>query len=202
MRKCVPPPEPSPPSRRLPRPPPASTQRDSMSKRHDRLARYLGGLYAYAVSLCRDRDEARDLVQGCAEKALSARNVPGDDAAYRAWLFRILRNHFIDQKRAAVELDRLDEDSATPAMDRWQYEESLVNTLTVRRGIDRLRLEHREVLALVDMAGFTYAEAAALIEVPVGTVMSRLSRARRALLARIASDNLRSLPRRAVGEEQ
>lgn len=168
-------------------------------KRHDRLARHLGKLYAYACSLSRDVDDARDLVQGCAEKALSARNVPRDDDAYRAWLFRILRNHFIDLKRAERLTDPLDEESAAMTTDAWRYEQALIDALTVRRSITKLSLEHREVLALVDMAGFSYAEAAALTDVPVGTIMSRLSRARRALLALIAKDNVRSLPQRRIG---
>jgi RNA polymerase sigma-70 factor (ECF subfamily) len=62
-----------------------------------------------------------------------------------------------------------------------------------------LRLEHREVIGLVDMAGFTYTEAAGLIGIPAGTVMSRLSRARKSLLRSIQEDNVRKLPARPKG---
>jgi len=61
-----------------------------------RIEAYLRRLYGYAVSLAGNHHQAEDLVQECALRALTAKNVPGDEPAYRAWLFRILRNAFVD----------------------------------------------------------------------------------------------------------
>lgn len=166
----------------------------------DRLEPYLGRLFGYAISLTNDRDHALELMQDCMVKALAARAAPADEAAYRAWLFRILRNAAIDRwhNGAPATLCLEDEpDIADPASVR--VEESLINQLTVRAGMSCLSGAHREIIALVDIAGFSYAETAALLQVPVGTVMSRVSRARRALLAAISEHNVYSLVRRHKG---
>src|SRR3546814_4924077 len=87
--------------RRAPPPPlyfPVATCGGSVSERVERaLQLQRARLYGYAVSLTRDRESARDLLQDCAVKALSASSAPTDDAALRAWLFRILRNAWIDR---------------------------------------------------------------------------------------------------------
>jgi len=166
----------------------------------DRLEAYLGRLFGYAISLTDDRDVALEVLQDCMVKALAARAEPADESAYRAWLFRILRNAAIDRWRnGRPAIQPLDEepDIADPASLR--VEESLINRLTVRAGMTSLSGAHREIIALVDIAGFSYAEAAALLELPVGTVMSRLCRARRALLAAISEHNVYSLARRREG---
>lgn len=166
----------------------------------DRLKPYMGRLFGYALSLSSDRDLALELVQDCMVKALAARETPAPEAAYRAWLFRILRNAAIDRLRnGATAVLNLDEepDLADPVSVR--IEESLINRLTVRSGMARLSGAHRDIIALIDIAGFSYAEAAGLLDVPLGTVMSRLSRARHALLEAISDHNVHSLPQRRGG---
>jgi RNA polymerase sigma-70 factor (ECF subfamily) len=164
--------------------------------RRCRLEAYLGRLFGYGLSLANDRERARDLVQECALKALSAKRVPRDEAAYRAWLFRILRNDFLDRQRrrgrlgTAVDLDQVDMVDG----EIWHTDDRLISALTVRLGMARLSPAHREVLAVVDIGGFSYAEAAAFLSVPVGTVMSRLCRARRALLHSIGEGKVRPFP--------
>jgi RNA polymerase sigma-70 factor (ECF subfamily) len=167
--------------------------------RNERLAQHLSGLFGYALSLCGNREDARDLVQNCALKSFTARNVPSDARAYRSWLFRILRNLFIDEARSRSAFALCIEGYAESQPDAFRYEEALINSLTLERGMQGLRLEHREVIGLVDMAGFTYTEAAGLIGIPAGTVMSRLSRARKSLLRSIQEDNVRKLPARPKG---
>ncbi len=167
-----------------------------------RLEPYLDRLLGYAVSLTSQMEQARDLVQSCALKALTASVTPKDEPAYRAWLFRILRNLHIDQLRrearspvveslADEEIDGMGNSGPTP--DVFSFQHRQLNQLAVRDGLSRLRLDHREILVLVDMAGFSYQEAADLIQVPVGTVMSRLSRAREALLTELGGAR-RTLP--------
>ncbi len=164
--------------------------------RRCRLEGYLGRLFGYALSLTNDREQARDLVQECALKALSAARAPRDEAAYRAWLFRILRNAFLDRRRRAGHLDQVVEiDEAEVANGEiWHTDDRLISAITVRLGMAKLSPAHREIIAVVDVVGFSYAEAAVFLDVPVGTVMSRLSRARQALLYRIGESKVRPLP--------
>ncbi|MCB1739421.1 MAG: sigma-70 family RNA polymerase sigma factor [Gammaproteobacteria bacterium] len=154
-----------------------------------RIEPYLDRLFGYAFSLAGQREEAEDLLQECALRALGASSVPVDERAYRAWLFRILRNLFLDRRRRSVREPVSESQADMQVIADWtvlqQEEMRRINILTVRAGLARLALAHREVLALVDIAGFSYAEAAEQLGVPVGTVMSRVSRARLALLAQI-----------------
>jgi RNA polymerase sigma-70 factor (ECF subfamily) len=156
---------------------------------------YLPRLFGYAVSLTLDRDAARDLVQDCALKALEARRVPADEPAFRAWLFTIVRNAFLDGRRRldrSPEVEIEDHDDAAFA---GGHDDSLINAISVRVGMTRLSREHREILALIDVAGFSYGEAATVLDVPAGTVMSRVSRARRALLKSVVAGNVHALER-------
>ncbi|HEY5789359.1 MAG TPA: RNA polymerase sigma factor, partial [Gammaproteobacteria bacterium] len=165
-------------------------------------------LYGYAVHLAGGSDDARELVQVCALKALAARNIPGDERAYRSWLFRILRNSWFDEcrrrRRQPLSWDSLEKAKDTPGNETWlpdvsTVEKRLFNRLAVREGLARLGAEHREVLVLVDMAGFSYQDTAELLEVPIGTVMSRVSRARRRLLQALEEPAVRPLRLRLVG---
>ncbi len=144
---------------------------------------YVERLFGYAMSLCRNTHEAEDLVQDSAAKALAARRVPTDEPAYRAWLFRILRNTFLDnRRRQQTASSALESAAAEPAMEFWEGDERLINNLAVKCELAKLPQAHSEILTLIDVVGLSYAEAAGLLGVPAGTVMSRVSRARRALL--------------------
>ncbi len=164
--------------------------------RRNRLEGYLSRLFGYGFSLTNDREQAGDLVQECALKALSATRVPTDEAAYRAWLFRILRNAFHDRQRRRGRRGQIVEltDEAAPDGDIWHSDDRLISALTVRLGLAKLSGAHREILAVIDMVGFSYAEAAELLGVPIGTVMSRVSRARQALLVSIGESKVRPFP--------
>jgi RNA polymerase sigma-70 factor, ECF subfamily len=160
-----------------------------------RIEPYLQRLFGYAFSLARDRHRAEDLVQECAIRALAAKNAPTDEPAYRAWLFRILRNAFYDRRRR----DRIAAEAAKDVnfpgtMEFWHGDERFISVLTVKLEMAKLPAPQREILALIDIAGLSYAEAAEFLEVPVGTVMSRISRARRALLDAITASNVHELP--------
>lgn len=83
----------------------------------------------------------------------------------------------------------------------WRHDDRLIAEITVKQALERLDATHRDIIELVDLAGFRYAEAAEILGVPVGTVMSRLSRARLALLDEIGGRNVTPFPtgRRHVG---
>ncbi len=131
--------------------------------------------------MVRQKEDAEDLVQITAGKALKAANVPQCAVEYRKWLFRVLRNVFIDKYRKnqlsrSINYDADCERLASP-------ESSLSDVLTVRCALDSIKDEYKEIIYLVDIAGFSYSETSDIMKIPMGTVMSRLSRARRALLA-------------------
>lgn len=165
-----------------------------------RIEPYLGRLYRYAFSLCRDEDAARDLVQQCAVKALAARSVPADEAAYRAWLFIILRNALIDDRRRHRSAESAREAAAEgeyrPELEFWREDERLINTVSVKQAMGKLGENDREIIGLVDLGGLSYAEAAGVLDIPVGTVMSRISRARGRLLALLEPSNVTPIPLR------
>lgn len=151
-------------------------------------------LFGYAVSLCGDREAARDLIQSSAVKALDTSAPPHEPAAARAWLFRVVRNDWIDRgRRAAVRV--ADAEPVELVGGPWAYEDARIAAITVRQGLERLDPGQREIIELVDLAGFRYAEAAAILDVPIGTVMSRLSRARLALLEAIEGGKVTPLER-------
>jgi RNA polymerase sigma-70 factor (ECF subfamily) len=155
-----------------------------------RLQGQLKGLLGFAFTLTRDQDTARDLVQDTAVKALSAVNVPHDETAFRVWLFRILRNTFIDQTRrhSPSYVDPGDLEQAAGS-DQWD-EERQITVLAVREAFQSISSDHRDVLVLVDVAGMSYDEAAGILDLPRGTIMSRISRARASLVSKIESDNV------------
>lgn len=156
---------------------------------HQALTGLLPRLYAFARTMLADADAARDLVQEAVTRALAARRVPDDAPAYRAWMFRIVRNAALDEirrlKRPAPDIGAGD--------GIWSYDDASIAKITVEQGLATLPAAHREIISLIDIAGFSYGEAAELLHVPVGTVMSRIARARSALLAAIETSSVRPL---------
>ncbi|MET3794293.1 RNA polymerase sigma factor [Aquamicrobium terrae] len=157
-----------------------------------RFARYQQRLYGFAVAMTGDRDRARDLLHDCVLRAASARERPVNEPAFRAWLFTIMRNLWIDQHRAAERQSRMLEtlSDAVPV----SLDSMAVESFAVRQAFELLSHDHREVLALVDISGFSYQETADLLGVPRGTVMSRISRARQALAGLLADDSPKVVP--------
>jgi len=146
-----------------------------------------GRLYNFAHWLAQNRDEAEDLVQETYVKALKGFSSFQPGTNFKAWMFRILRNTFLNSrsglKTAAVSLDLADDDPALPA--EHQTPETILidraSEQAVQQAIAELAVPYREVLLLCEVEEMSYQEIATALAIPVGTVMSRLSRARRAL---------------------
>jgi RNA polymerase sigma factor (sigma-70 family) len=138
----------------------------------------------FAYALTRHAADADDLVQATVERVLS-RPVPGD-AELVKWMFKVCRNIWIDDMRSRqVRRAAAPELASAPEQDA-STEELVAAQMALKRaqaGIDALPAEQREVLAMVAIAGMAYREAAEALSVPIGTVMSRLARARAALAA-------------------
>jgi RNA polymerase sigma-70 factor, ECF subfamily len=133
---------------------------------------------AYARSLTRNVDSADDLVQDTLVRAWSAREQFTMGTNFKAWVFTILRNRFLDQRRRDREvrerLDDLPDEKRVVA----PSQEVVVQFDDMARAFWRLSPHHREILMLVGANGLSYEEAAVVIGCAVGTVRSRLSRAR------------------------
>jgi RNA polymerase sigma-70 factor (ECF subfamily) len=148
---------------------------------------YLDAAYNLARHLLRDAHEAEDAVQESFVRAIrhfgSFRGVDG-----RAWLLTIVRNTCFTQlrrRRSGGEKVEFDEETHTVWDDTSAPEAALARTIaaeSVREGLSRLPVEFREVLVLRELEGLSYKEIAQVAGVPIGTVMSRLARARRQLM--------------------
>lgn len=139
-------------------------------------------LRRFAWGLCRDPHDADDLVQDCIERALSRWHLRRPDGNLRAWLFTILYNEFINGRRRLMRrgsMTSIDELMTEPSIQEDQ--EQNLHVKDVMDGIGRLPADHRAVLLLVGTEDLSYEEAARVLGVPIGTVMSRLSRARERL---------------------
>jgi len=145
-------------------------------------------LYNFARWLTRDRVEADDLVQETYAKALKGFRSFEQGTNFRAWIFRILRNTFLTSRTGlkagmTVSLDSEEYDFAQPATS--QTPESLLIERShfelLQKAIEELPVNYREVVLLCDVEEMSYQEIAETISVPIGTVMSRLARARSAL---------------------
>ncbi|SEK99875.1 RNA polymerase sigma-70 factor, ECF subfamily [Roseovarius azorensis] len=168
----------------------------------DQIVILLPRLRAFARSLAPGWDQADDLVQLTVEKALRSIDSFKPGTRLDSWLFRIMRNTWIDQYRAARPMVRLDDESTGELMgvDGRQVTEARLDLARVRAAMDRLPQDQREVLMLVCVEGLRYREVAETLDMPVGTVMSRLARARMTLAGDIGLDARRAEGRRRKGE--
>jgi RNA polymerase sigma-70 factor (ECF subfamily) len=147
----------------------------------DELQACVPALRRYARALARDIDRADDLVQDCLERAIARRALFRPRGPLRPWLFTILTNLYRNARRAErrhghpVDIDTVGT-LATPAPQPGH-----LALAELARAIETLPLDQKEALLLVTLEGFAYAEAAEILAIPVGTLMSRLGRARSAL---------------------
>jgi RNA polymerase sigma-70 factor (ECF subfamily) len=152
-----------------------------MSEREQLIVAEIPSLRRYARALTGDAATADDLVQDCLERALSRRHLWLQRGSMRAWLFTILHNVNANRVRDAsrrprlVPLENGHDASVLPTQDH------AVRLRQFAEALAQLPEEQRAVLLLVGLEEMTYAESAKILGVPIGTVMSRLSRARERL---------------------
>jgi RNA polymerase sigma factor (sigma-70 family) len=144
-------------------------------------------LRRYARALAGNRDDADDLVQDTLERAWSRAGRWHDVVDMRAWLFSVMHNLHVDGlRRARVPTVPVDDDTPEASVAPTQGERLAVRDL--QSALERLPLEQREVMLLVALEDMPYADIAATLGVPIGTVMSRLSRGRERLRVMLAGD--------------
>jgi RNA polymerase sigma-70 factor, ECF subfamily len=157
-----------------------------MTKDHP-IVEHIPRLRRYARALVGDRHTGDDLVQDTLERAWSKFYLwrPGSDL--RAWLFTIMHNVFVNQRRRKrVELEQSMDELPEPASRATQTDG--FELVDLERALARLSPEHREVLALVAVERMKYDEVSRALGIPLGTVMSRLSRAREHLRRDLAGE--------------
>jgi RNA polymerase sigma factor (sigma-70 family) len=166
-----------------------SSREDPTSPGFEELAMPLfDSLYNFARWLVRNQSTAEDLVQETYMKALRGFGSFQAGTNFRAWMFRILRNTFISSRttldyRLTVEIDCEDDASVSPTTSTTP-ESLLIERFkedAVRNAVEQLPINFREVILLCDVEGASYQEISEILSIPMGTVMSRLSRARKAI---------------------
>ena len=156
----------------------------------DELPRHIRSLYRYALALTRNGEDAHDLVQDCCTVALDKAHRFERGTNLRAWLFTIMHNRHVSHLRKQ---SRIGEHVAVnEAFERLIHPSDQIARLELRdlaAALDELDEEFREVLVLVSVEGLSYQEVSDVLGIPVGTVTSRLSRARSMLRQLMSRDD-------------
>jgi RNA polymerase sigma-70 factor (ECF subfamily) len=162
---------------------PASADRDKEEIR-DRMVQLLPRLRRFARTLAHDQDQSEDLLQETCARALTKLDQWEPGTRLDSWMFRIAQNLWLDRARAekvrgeAVDIATIGD---LPSGDGRAVTEGRLTLQDVRRSMARLAPEQQVLIALVCVDGLSYQEAAEVLHLPPGTVMSRLARARLAL---------------------
>ena len=160
-----------------------------------RIAESRDHLYRVALAWCGNEMLADDLVQETIETGIKKYQQLRDEKQLRAWLHRIMNNNwyrYLRTRRMHGELDeQIPSGESGPLDDYEKYE--IVNK--VRKAVASLPVGQRQVISLVDLEEFSYCEVAEILDIPIGTVMSRLHRARKSLLGKMKTSVI-ALPER------
>lgn len=157
-----------------------------MDEIQSRMIQLLPRLRRFALALTGDKDKADDLVQDTCERALAHLDQWKPGTSLDSWMYRIAQNIWVDHHRgrkAQGDQRQLDEIENLVGMDGRNITESRLTLAAVTDSISRLPPEQQVLVAMVCVEGISYKEAANILGIPIGTVMSRLSRARQSLYA-------------------
>ena len=161
---------------------------DHSSPFEDQLAALLPRLRRFAHALSRNAADADDLTQATVERALRSKAQWEPGTKLYSWAYRIMRNLWIDTARARSRRsarEAPEEEGLSVGEDPRPGMEAAVDLHRVMAAMERLPDEQREVVALILVEGFGYREVSEMLDLPIGTVSSRLVRGRTALLARV-----------------
>lgn len=147
----------------------------------DQLVTLLPSLRSFARGLCGTRDMADDMVQEAMLRGWAARASFTPGTNFRAWMFMILRNQFYTTIRKDKRMTSWDPELADRVLVEAPSQQDAIHLADVAKAMLRLPAEQREVLMLIGANGATYEEAAEIVGCAIGTIKSRLARARKAL---------------------
>src|SRR5258706_2363110 len=149
---------------------------ESSQNVREQLAALLPRLRRFGRTLARNREDADDLVQIALERALTRAHQWQPGTRLDSWMFRIMQNAWIDEVRARARHDQTfvpEEEGEGVGVSTTQAQ---IDAIAVRRAVAQLSDEHRAVVGLVLIEGLPYKEAAQVLEIPIGTLTSRLAR--------------------------
>jgi len=156
-----------------------------LSPRRRRLRKKIGQsheqLYRIAFAWCHDHHMAEDLVQAASEKALKNMHRLKQDGALSVWLYRIMNHCWLDNCRQRKDFVVYDVNTPSQEAGPESCQIELETANRVRRAVASLEPGFRQVITLVDLQGCSYIDTARILDIPVGTVMSRVSRSRNRL---------------------
>lgn len=159
------------------------------NKRRNELKDKREQLYRVAYSWCNDELLADDLTNETLYKALKKCSTIRDKSSINSWLFKILANCWYDHLRKIKPTESVDDlifvDHETP--DQLLQQQEII--IQVRKAVGLLPMGQRQVITLIDLEGFSYGDVAAILSIPVGTVMSRLNRGRLSLKESLLQKN-------------
>ncbi len=157
-----------------------------MATNQNEITAHLGALRRFAFALTGDATEADDLVQESLARVISHRMRLGGVKNLRSYLFRVARNAHIDNaKRNRRSAEVVPLDWVAPSLQTAPSQADHIEMRELEHALTRLPEDQRQVILLVAYEGISYREAADILGVPIGTVMSRLSRARESLRTRL-----------------
>ncbi len=151
---------------------------------HSQLVELLPRLKRYALSLAGSVSDGEDLLHSTIERALAKADQFSEGTNLDRWMFRICKNLWMDEWRSKKRR-REEQLSDAPHMEPWtdgeRHATISIQLTEMTQTLSRLREEHREILMLVVVEGYSYKEVSSMLDIPIGTVMSRLARARQHL---------------------
>ena len=152
----------------------------------EQIVELLPRLRRFARTITRHREDADDLVQITVERALLRSDQWRPDSPLESWLFGIMKNAWIDEVRARVRRDRVLAPEEAGAHVGEHSHEQQVHSLSIEAAMAELPDEQRMAVGLVLVEGLSYKEAAGVLEIPIGTLTSRLARGRETLAAMLS----------------
>ena len=151
-------------------------------------------LRRYARALTHDSSRADDLIQDTLVRALAKQHLYQDGTNLRAWLFTLMHNQYVNNARRNIREDNsLDVDTVAAHLVAVTDPTASRQLRELDEAIGKLAIEQRQVILLIGLEGMSYEETAAILNVPIGTVRSRLSRGREALRRLMGMDEVRRI---------
>lgn len=162
----------------------------------DRIIESREKLYRIALAWCGDKMLADDLVQETIAAAMRNHKQLRDENSLFGWICRIMRNYWYRHLRKQKNHDSLDDQTQLPSDDHGPFGkcQEIDIIKQVRVAIAELTLEQRQIISLVDLGELSYCDVAQALDIPVGTVMSRLHRARKNLLKKLEKNQRQTIP--------